>query len=250
MDESKYPGAFVEHDPEGWEYDCGPTEFTGEIASPHINTVLDGLMNEAFPEGREAYQKQQQAARKNLIHEAIIFAARKHAGQVRKGADIPYITHPMEVMQILTENGCTEKVIVAGILHDTLEDTGTSPAEIMELFGEDILKIVTAESEDKSKTWKERKQATIDHLSESSLEVKLVCCADKLSNLRSMAADMEAVGDRLWERFNAPKSDIEWYYRQIFERLFDLGHTGMYQEYYNLLDEVFGRESDPLHKFP
>ena len=59
MGDSKYPGAFVKHDSEGWEYDFGSAESTGEIASPHINSVLDGLMNEAFPEGRTAYQEEQ-----------------------------------------------------------------------------------------------------------------------------------------------------------------------------------------------
>jgi len=175
----------------------------------------------------------------NLIHEAIIFAARKHAGQLRKGTDIPYFSHPAEVMQILTANGCPENVIIAGILHDTLEDTGTKPAEILECFGEGILKIVAAESEDKSKTWKERKQATISHLSGASLEVKLVCCADKLSNLRSMAADKEAVGDKLWERFNAGKSDIEWYYTAIAAALPDLAGYKMYRELIALLEKVF-----------
>ena len=123
---------------------------------------------------------------RNLIHDAIIFATLKHAGQLRKGTGVPYITHPMEVMQILSENGSCENVIVAGILHDTLEDTNTTPAEILEHFGEAILKIVSAESEDKSKTWKERKQTTINNLDNASLEEKSVCLADKLSNLRSM----------------------------------------------------------------
>jgi (p)ppGpp synthase/HD superfamily hydrolase len=174
----------------------------------------------------------------NLIHEAIIFATRKHAGQVRKGTDIPYISHPMEVMQILTENDLPENVIVAGILHDTLEDTDTAPAEILERFGEDILKIVSAESEDKSKPWKERKQATIDHLAAASLDARLVCCADKLSNLRSMAADLEAVGERLWERFNAAKPDIEWYYRGIAKALW-LPRMPMIDELNILLEKVF-----------
>ena len=174
----------------------------------------------------------------NLIHEAIIFAARKHAGQMRKGTDIPYISHPMEVMQILTENRCSEQVIVAGILHDTLEDTDTAPAEIIALFGEDILKIVAAESEDKSKSWKERKQATIDHLAAASLEIKLVCCADKLSNLRSMASDLETAGGKLWERFNASKSDIEWYYRGIGTALLLSGYP-MFEELNSLLGAVF-----------
>ena len=63
------------------------------------------------------------------IHNAIIFASIKHQNQKRKGTNLPYIVHPMEVMQILTENGCSENVIVAGILHDTLEDTDTTPQE-------------------------------------------------------------------------------------------------------------------------
>ena len=69
---------------------------------------------------------------RNLIHDAIIFATMKHAGQLRKGTGDPYITHPMEVMQILSENGYCENVIVAGILHDTLEDTKTSFIELCE----------------------------------------------------------------------------------------------------------------------
>jgi (p)ppGpp synthase/HD superfamily hydrolase len=84
------------------------------------------------------------------IHNAIIFASRKHASQVRKGTDIPYISHPMEVMDILRQNGCSENVIIAGILHDTLEDTNTTPAEIENKFGGDVLSIVQAESENKS----------------------------------------------------------------------------------------------------
>jgi len=177
---------------------------------------------------------------KNLIHEAIVFAARKHAGQTRKGTDTPYIAHPMEVMQILlAEGSCSEDVIIAGILHDVIEDTGTAPAEILEHFGEDVLKIVAAESEDKSKTWKERKQATIDHLAGASLKAKLVCCADKLSNLRSMAADKETVGDMLWERFNAGKSDIEWYYWGIAAALPELAGYKMYGELTALNNEVF-----------
>lgn len=175
----------------------------------------------------------------NLIHEAIIFAARKHAGQVRKGTDIPYITHPMEVMQILTNESCTEDVIIAGILHDTLEDTNTSSEEILNLFNENILKLVTAESEDKSKSWKERKQATIDSLTNSHNDIKMICLADKLSNLRSLSAEKEAWGEIAWTKFNAPRVEIEWYYRQVFMKVSDLWRTKMYQEYSTLLDEVF-----------
>jgi len=178
--------------------------------------------------------------RNNLIHEAISFATLKHAEQKRKGSGLPYITHPMEVMQILSANGCSEKVIIAGILHDTLEDTKTTHDEIRELFGDDILKIVCAESEDKSKTWKERKQTTINNLDNCSLEEKSVCLADKLANLRSTVSDVKTIGEDLWNRFKAPKDDIEWYYRNVFAKLSELSGTKMYAEYRELLGVVFG----------
>lgn len=173
------------------------------------------------------------------IHNAIIFASVKHQNQKRKGTEIPYIVHPMEVMQILTENRCSENVIIAGILHDTLEDTDTRPEEIEKEFGKDILAIVQSESEDKSKTWKERKQHTIDCLKTDSLETKLVCCADKLSNIRSMYADLQICGAELWKRFNAPKESLAWYYRSIVKSLSELDGYKMYGEYKELVEKVF-----------
>ena len=167
----------------------------------------------------------------NAIQEAIIFATIKHQNQKRKGTEIPYIVHPMEVMEILTSMNCFEDVIIAGILHDTLEDTDTKPDEIKELFGDNVLAIVQTESEDKSKTWKERKQATIDHLEKARPETKLVCFADKLSNIRSMYRDKQKIGADLWKRFNASKEDIEWYYREI-SRAIQLGSIG-YNGYVN-----------------
>ncbi|GMO51883.1 MAG: HD domain-containing protein [Treponemataceae bacterium] len=174
------------------------------------------------------------------IHNAIIFAAQKHAKQVRKGTDILYITHPMEVMQILTAAQCAEDVIIAGILHDTLEDTETDAVDILNLFGHKVLGIVRAESEDKSKTWKERKQAAINRLADDSFEAKLVCCADKLSNIRSMYADKQTAGESLWNRFNAGKSEIKWYYQSIAEKLeMALSEYDMYKEFAELIDLVF-----------
>ncbi|MCR4940207.1 MAG: HD domain-containing protein [Treponemataceae bacterium] len=173
------------------------------------------------------------------IHEAINFAAIKHQNQKRKGTQIPYIVHPMEVMQILTANGCSEDVILAGILHDTLEDTDTKAVEIEEKFGKAVLEIVLTESEDKSKTWRERKQHTTDCLQKDSLETRLVCCADKLSNIRSIYADLETKWDKLWERFNAPKEDIKWYYKSIAQALKGLSGYKMYDELCQTVKAVF-----------
>ena len=175
----------------------------------------------------------------DLITNAINFATKKHYGQLRKGTTIHYITHPIDVMQILQNEGCSEIVIAAGVLHDVLEDTNTTHEELLKYFGEDIFNLVAAESEDKSKTWKERKQATIHSLDNATFDIKMICFADKLSNLRSMANDFKSIGDKLWERFNAQKDEIEWYYSSVFSKMNDLRHTKMYKEYSGLLKKVF-----------
>ena len=182
------------------------------------------------------------------IHEAIYYASKRHQGQVRKYTDYPYFVHPMEVMGILIENGCSENVIIAGILHDVIEDTcedndvirGIVREQIKEKFGNDVLEIVSSESEDKSKTWQERKQATIDALKNESLEVRLVCCADKLSNILSIYADMQKSGDKVFARFNAPKDNLKWYYSSIAESL-NLDGYKMFDEYKEYVEKVFGK---------
>lgn len=183
-----------------------------------------------------------------LIQKAIIFATKKHEGQKRKGTDIPYIIHPMEVMQILTAMDCSQNVIIAGILHDTLEDTDTTPEEIKEAFGNAVLAIVQTESEDKSKTWKERKQRTVDEIQEASTESRQVCFADKLSNIRSMYRDKLSIGEKIWERFNAGKNDIAWYYQSIADTLKSNGFNDtfrserakqLFREFQNIIDRVF-----------
>ena len=174
-----------------------------------------------------------------MIHEAIEFAAIRHRNQTRKGTNIPYIVHPMEVTQI-TANGCDEKTIVAGILHDTLEDTSTTYEEISENFGADVAEIVGGVTEDKSKSWKARKLHTITTLPDESFESQLVCCADKVANLRSMLADYEKHGENFWNRFNAPKEDIAWHYRGVRDSLCALEDYEMYRELETLIAAIFG----------
>jgi (p)ppGpp synthase/HD superfamily hydrolase len=173
------------------------------------------------------------------FHNAIIFAARKHKDQLRKGTDIPYIAHIMEVMQILIENNCSEEIVIAGILHDTLEDTKTTTDEIRRQFGSEILSIVQSETEDKSLDWLERKSLSITHLFSADIATKVVCCADKLSNIRSIYADLQEIGEKVWERFNAPKDDIQLYYERIIKALSEISDADMYKELENLVNDVF-----------
>lgn len=189
-----------------------------------------------------------------MIRKALNFTAIAHAsvknedgsiGQKRKGTEIPYIVHPFEVWQILKENRCSPSVQIAGLLHDCLEDAGITADEIEKEFNKEIRELVESESEDKMRhltekdSWKARKQATIDELKTASKETLMVCNADKLSNLRSMAYDLATIGEKLWERFNASKDDIKWYYSSIAKALSPISDMPMQKELCSLIEEVF-----------
>ena len=158
---------------------------------------------------------------KNQIEEAIEIAAEAHQGQYRKGTDTPYITHPYAVGLILMEAGCTETVIIAGILHDTVEDTDLTLEFIRERFGDTIAAIVDGCSENKALRWRARKTERIEALRTASPEVCTVTCADKLHNLRTIISEYDRIGDAVWDRFHGGVEDQAWYYRSILGAIAD-----------------------------
>lgn len=132
------------------------------------------------------------------IFQAIRLVAEAHDGQYRKGSRLPYITHLMNVMKILIEQGCDEEIVVAGILHDTLEDTSLVYADIEKLFGSRVAELVQGASEVREPadayngkaSWKTRKEHTIQFLlNKATPDQLLVACADKLDNITSIQAD-------------------------------------------------------------
>ena len=157
-----------------------------------------------------------------LLDKAINFAVAKHAGQTRKGTTIPYITHPLETMTILNSMRADTNLLIAGLLHDTLEDTNTTADEITKNFNKDVTELVTSHTEDKTKPWKERKSIEIKELEQASKRVKMLVMADKVSNLRNIYLDYIQLGDELWNRFNAPKTKQAWYYSKIIDALVDM----------------------------
>lgn len=171
---------------------------------------------------------------------AIQFASQKHAKQFRKGTTIPYIVHPIEVMQILRDNGASIDAQIVGVLHDTLEDTNTKYEELFELFGEKIANMVKVETEIKGKPYKERKHEHMMRVAFGTKEEKMVNCADKLSNLRSIYIDLKTNGESTWKKFNAPREDILWYYGlsiRVFEG--DLKNTKMFKELLDCYYKVY-----------
>ena len=176
-----------------------------------------------------------------MIREAAKFAQMAHEGAMRKGSQIPYIYHPMEVALIAAQMTGDEEVIAAAYLHDVLEDTSTTQEELEAVFGRRVTELVKAETEDKSRSWQERKGSTIRHLREASREIKILTLADKLSNMRCTARDYMVVGDDIWQRFHEKRREYhQWYLEGILDELSDLSEYPAYQELLNLYRFVYG----------
>ena len=178
-----------------------------------------------------------------MINKAREFATKAHEGQVRKGTNRPYIVHPIEVGDIVSSMTQDAEVISAALLHDTIEDCEhVSRMLLAEEFSERVANMVAQESEDKSKTWMERKRATIEHIRNAPHEVKLICLADKLSNIRGIDRDYPVLGDELWNRFRMKDKDtIGWYYKGVRDSLEDTLNTlKPYEEYCMLIKKNFG----------
>jgi len=121
---------------------------------------------------------------------ALEFAAHKHRDQRRKDAAAsPYINHPIALARLLAAEGGVhdEATLVAAILHDTIEDTDTSPAELLALFGKKVARVVAEVTDDTSLPKARRKHLQIDHAPRMSKRAALVKLADKTCNLRDVA---------------------------------------------------------------
>ena len=120
--------------------------------------------------------------------EAILFAEKAHRGQARKGAEKqPYISHPLEVMYLLWQHGVRDgAVLCAAVLHDTIEDTAVTPADIESQFGSEILALVLELTDDKSLPKAERKRLQVVHAPHKSAGAAVIKAADKLCNLRDL----------------------------------------------------------------
>lgn len=179
-----------------------------------------------------------------MLTNAIAYAVEMHRGGLRKGTDIPYIVHPLEVMQTLFEMGADKKLMAAGVLHDTVEDTEATLEDIEERFGKEVADLVASHTEkDKSLPWRERKEIALAHLAKASEREKMLVLADKISNIEAMARDYEKIGDKLWERFNQGKEQQEWYYREAIEALATLEANRelmrFYHRFVSSIDYIF-----------
>lgn len=160
----------------------------------------------------------------NRFDLALLWASSLHRQQVRKGTNIPYLSHLLGVASLVLEDGGDEDEAIAALLHDAPEDQGgaTVLAEIRDRFGDRVADVVascTDTLEHPKPEWKLRKMAYIAHLEEAAPEALRVCAADKLHNARAIVADLRDVGPLVWNRFSSSKDETLWYYRAVTEAL-------------------------------
>jgi (p)ppGpp synthase/HD superfamily hydrolase len=172
------------------------------------------------------------------INHALAFAAKHHDRQVRKGTRLPYLTHPANVAIILTRYDQDEDTVVAGILHDVVEDCMRErysrdmlEQRIGEKFGGDVLEAVlavtqrTADNQGIELSSDERKDDYLDRLAQAGERARWVCAADKVHNGNSILADLRRTldPDTVWNRFNSGREGTIRWYRRVYERLRELG---------------------------
>jgi (p)ppGpp synthase/HD superfamily hydrolase len=134
----------------------------------------------------------------------------------------------MDVASILMKNEASEEVVVAGLLHDVVEDAGVELHEIEEFFGKVVSRLVEGasepeeyrremSSEERKRTWKARKSHTVNRIKDADYDLKLLSCADKLSNIRDLINDYNEIGEKLWHKLNATQKQQCWYYKAMLK---------------------------------
>ena len=159
-----------------------------------------------------------------LIELALRVAADAHRHQHRKASDIPYLTHPVSVMLILQRAGFhDEEMLAAAALHDVVEDTPRSFADLAADFPPRVLEFVACLTERKRdatgqpRSWQDRKREHIEQVAAGPWEARAIVLADKLHNLATIAFDLDA-GQDVWPRFNAPAQQLLDYHRTMVDR--------------------------------
>lgn len=164
-----------------------------------------------------------------LYDKALLFVSQAHRQQIRKGAQIPYLSHLLSVSALVMECDGDEEQAIAGLLHDTIEDCSdqfggaeATAAEIERLFGGRVRRIVEGCTDAVVKPkppWKARKQAYLNSLAKKPEDTLLVSCCDKLHNARAIVADVEEIGVEVFDRFSAGREQTLWYYGALAERM-------------------------------
>jgi (p)ppGpp synthase/HD superfamily hydrolase len=175
------------------------------------------------------------------INHALAFAAKHHDRQVRKGTRLPYRTHPANVAIILTRYDQDVETVVAGILHDVIEDCvreavsrETLEQRIGDKFGREVLETVLAvtyrlvDDDGVELSHDDRREDYLERIAQATGKARWVCAADTLHNASSILADLRRTldPDTVWSRFSGGKGGTIRWYRSVYDRLGEVGFTG------------------------
>jgi GTP pyrophosphokinase len=169
------------------------------------------------------------------FEQALGFAISHHREHRRKGTQVPYAAHLLAVASLVLEMESSEDEAIAALMHDVIEDGGgeEAEAEIRERFGDDVARIVRANSDSVSRPkppWRQRKESYVASIATKAPDELRVSIADKLHNARSILSDHRRHGDQVFARFGGRREGTLWYYRALigaFEaRRADLGEGG------------------------
>jgi GTP pyrophosphokinase len=180
------------------------------------------------------------------FEEALVYATRLHANQVRKVSGSPYIEHLLGVASIALAHGADEDEAIGALLHDAVEDQGGAPTleVIRSRFSDRVAAIVDGCSDTDAipkPPWEQRKRAYIGSIADASRSVLLVSASDKLYNCRSLEEDCRRDGEQLWESFAGRRDGTLWYFRSLVDAYRAREPTGRLTELIDELDRTVTR---------
>jgi (p)ppGpp synthase/HD superfamily hydrolase len=177
------------------------------------------------------------------FEEALVYATRLHANQIRKISGVPYIAHLLSVAALVLEAGGTEEEAIAALLHDSIEDQGgkATREEIRQCFGDKVVAIIDGCTEWDTlpkPPWQERKKRYLENLRHASTSVRRVSLADKLHNARSLLADWRRYGDSIWTHFKAGREGTLWFYQSLVQVYSQTGSDCMTEELERVVSQL------------
>ena len=174
--------------------------------------------------------------------EALVLASTLHRAQARKTSGVPYVAHLLGVASLVLEEGGSEDMAIAALLHDAAEDQGGEVVleAISAAFGAEVARWVRQASDSflhPKPEWETRKRHHLTQIPAADREARLIMLADKVYNARSILADHARVGAEVWKRFNVPRERTLWYY----ESLLEVFERGLSPVLYDTLSECVRR---------
>ena len=177
--------------------------------------------------------------------EAFTFAVEAHGPQTRKGGDVPYTSHLIQVAGLVLEYGGDPVQASAALLHDVLEDCDVSPEVLRSRFGPELCAIVerctdlqTGDTPGRKSPWLVRKRRYLEQVRTADARTRLVVACDKLHNLRNLVSDLRVEGVSTLARFNASPPQTRWYFESVRAALGDDLPPALLREIDLLLEEL------------